>query len=357
MKRLGFLVALLAAQLVVIALVWSLSLWPAGEISSESFLAFDASDVTQIEIRGDSDDQVQLSKQEGDWKLEQGLPADASRVNQMLEKLSMSGGGWPVATSASTAERFEVTKDKFQRHVVFRDEKQVAVADIYLGTSPGYRKTHARRSDGGPVYSIEFSNYEASAESSYWLDKQLLQPSGEVVSIEREGGYQLTKGEEGWTSKPEADLDDSLVEAHINRFENLSIFDVYEDPLPETSLHRFVIKDGKGSYVLALYSVGEEDDDDFAITSSRVENAAFEVGSYVADQINKSLDDLTVKKIVLAEQPEKVDDEEKPDTDATKAEGLDETEASPSTDTDSLESVEPAASIDQEEDVADGVSD
>ena len=355
MKRLAVLVALLAVQLVVVALVWGLSLGPTGGESSDPFLAFEASDVSKVEIH-DSENQVQITKQEGEWKLEMGLPADASRVNQMLEKLGKAAGGWPVATSASTAERFEVTQDKFQRHVVLHDEDRL-VADIFLGTSPGYRKTHARRSDGGPVYSIEFSNYEANAESSHWLDKQLLRPTGEVVSIEQEDQYQLTKGEGGWTSQPDADLDESLVESHVNRFENLSVFDVYEDPMPETSLSRFVIKDGKGSYILTLFSSGEEEDGNFAITSSRVENAAFEIGSYVAEQLNKTLDDLTSEKIGTDLQVEDVDSETEVDVEGAEIEIVEELDLASDTPKDDLESGEEAASVDETESAIEEESD
>ena len=302
MRRLGILLALLAAQSAVVAIVWGMSFKSAGE-TSEPFLSFEPGDVSSMEIR-DEEKQVALRRENGDWILEGGLPADGSRIETILEKLSDASGGWPVATSSSTAERFEVTSDKFQRHLKLHAGDDV-LAEFYLGTSPGYRKTHARKTDGGPVYSIEFSNYEASAEGSYWLDKQLLRPSGEIEALEHEGAFRLQRSEDGWTSEPGAELDETLVDGHISRFSNLSVFEQHEGELPADPIKRFVIEDGKGVFVMSLYSVGEGEEDEaeeFAVTSSRLEGHAFGVGSYVAEQINKSLDDLSVKPIEFVDR-------------------------------------------------------
>ena len=65
-------------------------------------------------------------------------------MDSVVERFARAAGSWPVANTASTRERFEVTEENHQRHIVAKAGDDT-VADIYLGTSPGYRKTHARR--------------------------------------------------------------------------------------------------------------------------------------------------------------------------------------------------------------------
>ena len=122
----------LAVQIVLIgALVAARS----GAVAEpEPFLSFDAGTIDALSISND-EGTVDLKKTEGAWQLPEGLPVDGSKVERVLERLSESSAGWPVASRASTAERFEVTEDSHQRHVTLKvgDETQ---ADFYLGTSP-----------------------------------------------------------------------------------------------------------------------------------------------------------------------------------------------------------------------------
>ncbi len=59
------------------------------------------------------------------------------------------------------------------------------VGDLYLGTSPGFKKVHARRADSDDIYAITFANYEATARTDDWLDKALLKPTGDVTAVTR----------------------------------------------------------------------------------------------------------------------------------------------------------------------------
>ena len=60
------------------------------------FLAFDRAAVDKITIDGDGKS-ITLVKADDTWTLpsEQGLPADAQKVNEMLDKLSSPGESWP----------------------------------------------------------------------------------------------------------------------------------------------------------------------------------------------------------------------------------------------------------------------
>jgi len=62
-----------------------------------------------------------------------------------------------------------------------------ALAEFYLGTSPGYQRVHARAVDSDDVFSVELSNYELGVKVDSWMDKTLLateeEPSEVRVSV------------------------------------------------------------------------------------------------------------------------------------------------------------------------------
>ena len=285
----GALTALLAAQLALTALVWGLR--AGGGDEPEAFLQFDAQAVDSIAVSG-ADGAVALRRVDGAWQLDSGLPADGGKIDRVLEKLADAGGGWPVGATAGALERFEVTEDAHQRRVTLRAGEET-LADVYLGTSPGYQKTHARHVAGGDAYAIGFSNFEAGIEPSAWLKKSLLQPAGELRSITREGedeagGWTLTAGETGWTAADVA-LDSAKAATFAGRFEGLNVIDATPAPAPDAAKLRFTLADDDGEYQLAFHAL--EEGGDYAVVSSRVEGA-FKVASYVVDELDKPLADI-----------------------------------------------------------------
>ena len=164
--KIGLLGGLLTAQaLVVAALLLSRGLG-AGETGG-GLLPFEPATVAKLSI-ATRDEEVALSRADEGWQLSGGLPADDGKVGEVLEKLTKAATAWPVATSAATAERFEVTEDNFQRRLAIESEAGETVT-LYLGSSPGYRRVHARVGGADEVYSIDFSNYQAPADEGQWL--------------------------------------------------------------------------------------------------------------------------------------------------------------------------------------------
>ena len=157
---------LLAAQLILVLVVWGL-----GQRDTEApqaFLSFDSATVDKLSI-SDGETAVELLRIGEEWKYGDDVPANKSKIEDVLKKLGNTNAGWPVGATGSAAERFEVTDNLFQRRLVAK-AGEVLVADIYLGTSPSFRKVHARHASGGPVYSIDFSNYEVGACLLYTSD-------------------------------------------------------------------------------------------------------------------------------------------------------------------------------------------
>lgn len=306
------LIAALAIQVALVAVLMAVR--SGGQAAPAPFLEFDRNAVDALTVAGEAGE-VSLVKKDDAWQLPDSLPADSAKVDGVLEKLA-DAGGWPVATSASVQERFEVAEDNHQRHLTLSAGDDI-VADVYLGTSPGYRKAHARRVDDDDIYAITFSNYEAEAKASHWLDKSLLRPEGALTGIRYDGAFALTKSDEGvWTAGSGAPLDQAKVETLAGRFTGLTVTDVSETPAaevladvadeapPETTDAEdaddaadepktpvkmvFALADDSGTNTL---TVRRMDETDYVATSSR-RPGVYKLSSYIAEQMHKTLAEL-----------------------------------------------------------------
>ncbi len=281
----AMLAGLLALQVLVVGAVLAWNMRPPEQ--PEAFFDFDPDAITDIQIVS-AEHQIHINKTDTGWQLADGKPADATKVQDVLDKLATSSAGWPVATRQSTAERFEVTEEKFQKHLTLRAEEEV-VADVYFGTSPSYRKVHVSDIDGGPVFAIEFSNYELGSDNAAWLDKQLLRPQGTLQRLSHEGEYILNYVDETWVAESGVVLDADAVDKVIGRFENLSVYTISDAALPEQPTARISWTDDGGETLLSLFHLEEEDE--WVATSDRVAGQ-YGISTYIAKDMAMSLEDL-----------------------------------------------------------------
>lgn len=328
------LIAVLAIQVVAVAVLFAVK--SGSAVEPAPFLEFDADTVDMLTV-SDGEGEVVLAKQDDAWRLPDGLPADAAKIDGVIEKLADAAGGWPVANSASVQERFELVEENHQRRLRLSAAGEV-VADIYLGTSPGYRKTHVRRIDDDNIYAITFSNYQAGVQESDWLDKSLLRPDGALTGLRYDSApaespapvFALTKNEQGvWAAQSGATLDQAKVETLAGRFTGLTVTDVSEVPaqevLAEVSAEEvaedraepgddgdaaaeaadeaaaeagdepktpvkmaFALADDAGTATLTIRRM---DDGDYLATSDRLPGV-YKLSSYIAEQMHKTLSDL-----------------------------------------------------------------
>ena len=279
---------LLAAQLILVLVVWGL-----GQRDTEApqaFLSFDSATVDKLSI-SDGETSVELLRIGEEWKYGDDVPANKSKIEDVLKKLGNTSAGWPVGTTGSAAERFEVTDNLFQRRLVAK-AGEVLVADIYLGTSPSFRKVHARHASGGPVYSIDFSNYEVGAEENEWLDKGLFRPQGSIAGLERKGQFVTTKRNGTWISGGD-DLNQSEINKLAARFEGLSVTEPSDFQLPTDPWIQYSLDDEEGTQLLSIYRVSDENN--YVITSDRT-TGVYGLSSFVAEQLDVQLSDLLAKE-------------------------------------------------------------
>lgn len=190
--------AALAVQVVIVGGLYFGSQPPAADQVQMALLNTEQRQIDRITINEGDGKQTVLSKVDGKWQLSNyhQLPANQSKVSDILNTLETTKSGWPVATTESSRERFEVADESFQKKVVFsQGEKEIQT--LYMGTSPGFRQLHVRRAGEDEVYSVKLNSYDFPSQNTNWLDKTLLRPKGDIASL-KGADYAFTKQGNEW---------------------------------------------------------------------------------------------------------------------------------------------------------------
>lgn len=190
-------------------------------------------------VISDGEAQATVVRQDGAWMLPAvQLPANASKVNDILQRLEETATEWPVTTTSSSHTRFEVAEEAFQRRVqLFQGEGQAA--EFYLGTSPGFRKVHLRRAGEDAVYAVTLNAFDLPASEDAWLDQSLLavaEPTrivGPDYTLAESGDGVWTLAGSGETAGAATDpLDDERARQLVSAFANLRVQSVAKE-VPE----------------------------------------------------------------------------------------------------------------------------
>jgi hypothetical protein len=276
-NRLTLLAVLLGVQVLLVA---GLSLGRGGPEKGSSLVTLDTGSVTRLEITDGEGATVELDKTADGWQANGDLLADSAKISELLDKFAGFTNLWPVATTSGSQSRFEVSEDKFQRRL------EIDTADggkdvIYLGTSPGYRRVHARNADSDEVFSVEFANYEVPTTVSEWVDKTQLQGEG-VTAVSLDDTWRLEQSGDLWLLDGEPanqDAASALVE-RIAKLRLIGVFEGDEATLGEPRVIR--VEDAQGTHELTFRH--DEDKDEYVVNSSR-RQGNFTVASYVAEQV------------------------------------------------------------------------
>jgi hypothetical protein len=165
-----------------------------------NLLHFSPDAVDTILITTAGGEKVTLSRVKGtSWRLPEAFnaPADTDKVEGLLRRLADLKQGLAVATTKGAAKRFKVSDDNFERHVILKKGDEV-VADFYLGTSPSFKKVHARVHDRLEVVSIPLSTYELEAEADPWVDRDLARTEKEKINSLSMADIELTRQDKSW---------------------------------------------------------------------------------------------------------------------------------------------------------------
>ncbi len=184
-KTIGLLSILLAAQL-LLAVGMSFTGPDLAAVRPDTpLIELGGSSVDRVTIEGAGNERIVLARGGEGWVLPEigDFPADKGKVDGLLDRLRGLKRGLAVATTEGAQKRFKVSDDAFERRLSLAQGDH-ALATLYLGTSPGMRRVHARTREDDAVYTAEFAVYDAPVKPEDWEDKALLQiPRQEIAKI------------------------------------------------------------------------------------------------------------------------------------------------------------------------------
>jgi hypothetical protein len=276
------LAILLLLQLTLTAALY----WPQAQQqgAAESLLTGAQADaVTSFTISGDASE-VTLSRSDSGWTLDSGLPADAAKVDLLLDALLDSDPGYAIANSDSAARRFEVSEEDFQRRVTLATEGG-ATLTAFIGSSPAFRKVHARAAGSSAVHVLDLNSYDAPSAAESWLDRKLLAVNNiDAIALAGQrfvlaGDSWVREGDAGET--PDAQALEDLVQA-LAALQVSGLAGEEDRALAEAGATAVALTLSREGESLSLTLL--ENDDRFFARSSRFPQL-FNTSSYDAERI------------------------------------------------------------------------
>lgn len=239
------LLVLLVVQVLLIAGIYAWHQHQQPRQEAKNLLGFSTSDVDRLVIH-DANGHATLKKSGTEWLLPdfKNLPVDSKKMDELMGKLQGTKLTWPVTKTSSSHERFEVSANKFQRRVEFYqgDKKQ---GELFLGSSPGFKKIHIRRDGDDEVYAVELTSFEFSATDKEWFNKELLAAKNPTLINGKD--YILQKQGDTWSLENDTvtELDTAKVAELVNAFADFSVQDL-ATAKPEGEVTSIKVKNDAG---------------------------------------------------------------------------------------------------------------
>ncbi len=229
MKRINKILALvLAAQLAVVLVIGAAQEEPGVRELSDYLPGFDAAKITAMTVYGPTggDDAAsagaadgksgtdgaapvaELEKTDSGWVVAShyNYPADTKKVDDTLSKLAALRSRGPVTTNASRHGQLKVSGDSYERRLVLKGEGD-ALTDLYVGSSPGFRKVHVRVAEQEDTHAVNgLSAWDVGQAVSNWVNTEYFKiPGDDIVSLiveNSQGVFEFTRavgaGDDGW---------------------------------------------------------------------------------------------------------------------------------------------------------------
>ena len=197
----------------------------------QPLLSIDLSGINRLTIEEQGKEPLSMTRNNGGWVLPalQGFPVSPSRFKQFSDKLLGAKPSWPVARTKVAAKQLKVSDDNFERRIRFFKGNE-KVGGVFLGSSPTFRKVHARLDGDETIYSLDFNTYEARTKPADWYDRSLLNLSREEVARIDLGAYAVKReakdfAVEGLTEEEKTDTD--RVRKLVSRVTSIDFDDVF----------------------------------------------------------------------------------------------------------------------------------
>ncbi|MBN2429548.1 MAG: DUF4340 domain-containing protein [Deltaproteobacteria bacterium] len=276
--------------------------------SQGKLLAIKVDQIDTVRIEGSGGDSVLLRKTGGKWTLPEHFdaPGDSQKIEGMVTTLTGIQRSWPVAETGEAVKRFKVGDEGFERRLSFKaGDKELAV--LYLGTSPGFRKVHARVGKEEQVFDIPFSTFQASLKNADWVNKQLLWIDSETITAIELPDCRLIRTDGEWTLADIAENEETEQEKArqvAQQLARINFQDIYAkdaDPLsdPVELKIRLELKDGPSRN----YEFFKKDDQPHALLKVSGEPFLFKVGTTVMEELQETTRSKLIKPRETTTQP------------------------------------------------------
>lgn len=224
-RKVAFRLPVLGIVLGLQVLIAAVLFWGSEEsiiAVNEPLLTIDWESVDGVVITNEEGESVNLREEDGQWLMGEGVPIIPTRIVNLLGSLRDLKTAWPVASSESAGERFEVTENKFRRKISLYAGEQ-ALQTVLIGTSPGFNQSHISLPTEEDIFALQFSVFDAPTDEESWLDNTLLRPEGELLSITY-GDHTVEKKDGKWpkAEKERADTDSASAEGEPATDEELA---------------------------------------------------------------------------------------------------------------------------------------
>ena len=178
----------LSLILVIQIILTAVSLFSMGFLSGPTapvmLFSEDKNDVTKIEIRGPRKLVVNLERSgpEGTWTLPNlnNFPANNVLVNRLIQRLSSTPLGIEVSKQNDSFERLKVATNLFERKLLLSTPSNNT--EIFFGSAPALRQTHARINDKNVVYAVKFAPNDIDLNENDWIQKDIFVQNQEVIN-------------------------------------------------------------------------------------------------------------------------------------------------------------------------------
>ena len=278
--------------------------------AAEPLLIVDTTALSKLVI-SENENSIDLTRQNDKWTLPglKDLLASQSKVERLLTSLTGLNSGWPVATTVSSHERFEVAEDKFQKRVqLYNGDQQLG--DLLIGTSPGFRKVHIRKAGDDAVYTAKLNSFEILANNQEWLDKSLLAVD-EIKAI-KTAEFSLSKDDGNWSlvqnasdiSEQQPDLNTVKVEDLVSGISTLRVKTLADDAASESvakvSPVSIDVSTVDGNHTYQFYKA-----DDKYYVSRNDRDQLFEINSVDYDRVSN----IDITQLLVPEQKDESETE------------------------------------------------
>jgi len=188
-KHIRWLGILLAVQLLMAGGFNLSTLWPLTQPGAAPLVVVSQDHINRIVLEAPDHSKVTLVKERTNWTLPdlEQFPADSNRVNRILEKITSSKTSPPVAITAGAKTRFKVDDEAFERRITLA-ENDKPLAILYVGSSPGLRRSYVRVGGNDAIFALELAAYDVPVQLSDWEDKTVLHlEKNDITALEIAG--------------------------------------------------------------------------------------------------------------------------------------------------------------------------